>query len=66
MIYFILFLFVVGFIVYMSSRHTLSNEMRNSLSPHEIEMIDEELKNRKYIGQIILIVACSITVVYMG
>jgi len=66
MIYFILFLFVVGFIVYMSSRHKISNELRTSLSPYEIEMIDEELKNRKYVGQIILIVACSITVVYMG
>lgn len=66
MIYFILFLFVVGFIVLMSSRHTISNELRTSLSPYEIEMIDEELKNRKYVGQIILIVACSITVVYMG
>ena len=45
MIYFILFLFVVGFIVYMSSRHKISNELRTSLSPYEIEMIDEELKN---------------------
>jgi hypothetical protein len=40
-------------------------EVRNSLSPQDIEIIDEELKSRKYIGQIFLMIACLITSFYL-
>jgi len=65
MIYLVLFLFIVGLIIFISSNHEITKELRSSLSPYEIEMIDEELKNRKYVGQVIILLACFITVFYI-
>jgi hypothetical protein len=43
----------------------MPTDVRNSLSPQDIEIIDEELKSRRYVGQIILMIACLITSFYL-
>jgi hypothetical protein len=65
MLYLVIILFIIGIISIFSSIYTMPAEVRNSLSPQDIEIIDEELKSRKYIGQIFLMIACLITSFYL-
>jgi len=65
MFYIIIILFIIGIIFLSSSIYTMPTDVRNSLSPQDIEIIDEELKSRRYIGQIFLMIACLITSFYL-
>lgn len=65
MIYFIISLIIIGLIFLISSIYTMPSEVRNSLSPQDIELIDEELKHRKQVGQLCLLSACLIAVFYI-
>lgn len=65
MFYLTVVLFIIGSIFVFSSIYTMPTDVRNSLSPQDIEIIDEELKSRRYVGQIILMIACLITSFYL-
>lgn len=56
MFYFILaVIFILGVSLVYSGSQTLTQEVKTNMAPENIEQIHEELANRKYIGQIILV-----------
>ena len=60
----ILFLLGIGFII--SGSQTLTKEVRTNMPPEDIEMIYNELLNRKHIGQLILVSLAIILVFHLA
>lgn len=60
----IIFLLGIGFII--SGSQTLTKEVRTNMPPEDIEMIYNELLNRKHIGQLILVSLAIILVFHLA
>lgn len=56
----VLFLFGLGLSI--SGSQQLSKDVRTNMAPEDIELITNELTNRKYVGQIILV---SVAIILM-
>lgn len=66
MLYFILLiimLFGIGFVI--SGSQKLTQEVRTNMAPEDIEMLTNELTNRKHIGQVILVTLAIIFMFYL-
>jgi hypothetical protein len=65
MFYFILVtIFIIGISLVYSGNQTLTQEVRTNMPPEDIEQIHNELANRKYVGQIILVSLGIILMLY--
>lgn len=62
-LYIALILFGIGFVI--SGSQKLTQEVKTNMAPEEIEMITNELTNRKYVGQIILVTLAIIFIFYL-
>ena len=62
-LYIALTLFGIGFVI--SGSQKLTQEVKTNMAPEEIEMITNELTNRKYVGQIILVTLAIIFIFYL-
>lgn len=62
-LYIALMLFGIGFVI--SGSQKLTQEVKTNMAPEEIEMITNELTNRKYVGQIILVTLAIIFIFYL-
>ena len=56
MYFFITTLFLFGIGLTISGSQKLTEQVRTAMSPNDIELIQEELKNRKQVGQLLLVV----------
>lgn len=67
MFYFILItIFIIGISLVYSGNQTLTQEVRTNMAPEDIEQIHNELANRKYVGQIILLSLAIILMLYFA
>lgn len=67
MLYFtIVVIFLIGFCLIVSGSQQLTKEVRTNMAPEDIELIMEELANRKYVGQIILVSVAIICMFYLA
>ena len=62
-LYIALILFGIGFVI--SGSQKLTQEVKTNMAPEDIEMITNELTNRKYVGQIILVTLAIIFIFYL-
>jgi len=62
-LYIALMLFGIGFVI--SGSQKLTQEVKTNMAPEDIEMITNELTNRKYVGQIILVTLAIIFIFYL-
>lgn len=52
---FVTVLVIYGFILFITSFAVLKQEVKISLSPDDIELIDQELKQRRIVGLLLLL-----------
>lgn len=62
-LYIALMLFGIGFVI--SGSQKLTQEVKTNMAPEDIEMITNELTNRKYVGQIILVTLAIIFIFHL-
>ena len=67
MLYFVIIvIFLLGVSLVVSGSQQLTKEVRTNMAPEDIELIMEELANRKHIGQIILVSVAIICMFYLA
>lgn len=62
LIFIFVFLFILGVGLIVSGSQTLTQQVKTSLPPEDLEFINSELLTRKHTGQIILV---SLAIVFM-
>ena len=60
-----IFLLVIGLSFYIVGAQTIPKEVRTSWAPQDIEMLQEQFNNSKYVGQIIMVICAIIAVFYI-
>ena len=63
--FFILLIFISGLTSYISSLTELTPEVRKNMPPEDIETIYEELKQRRYWGQLLMVLAMFPVMIYL-
>lgn len=67
MLYFVIIvIFLLGLSLVISGSQQLTKEVRTNMAPEDIELIMEELANRKHVGQIILVSVAIICMFYLA
>lgn len=67
MLYFVIIvIFLLGVSLVVSGSQQLTKEVRTNMAPEDIELIMEELTNRKHVGQIILVSVAIICMFYLA
>jgi hypothetical protein len=67
MLYFVIIvIFLLGVSLVVSGSQQLTKEVRTNMAPEDIELIMEELANRKHVGQIILVSVAIICMFYLA
>jgi len=56
-VFFTVLIFISGLTSWISGQSELTAEVRKNLDPEDIEMIYEELKHRRYWGQLLMVLA---------
>jgi hypothetical protein len=64
-VFFILLIFISGLTSYISSLTELTPEVRKNMPPEDIETIYEELKQRRYWGQLLMVLAMFPVMIYL-
>jgi len=66
MLYFLyIAIFVTGLGLIVSGNQSLTQQVKTSLPPEDLETINNELKNRKTVGQIMLVTLATVLVFYL-
>jgi len=64
-IFIFVFLFITGVGLIVSGSQTLNQQVKTSLPPDDIELIHNELLNRKQVGQILLVTLAIVFMFYL-
>lgn len=64
-IFIFVFLFITGVGLIVSGSQTLNQQVKTSLPPDDIELIHNELLNRKQVGQILLVTLAIVFMIYL-
>jgi hypothetical protein len=64
-VFFTVLIFISGLTSYISSLSELTPEVRKNLPPEDIELIYEELKHRRYWGQLLMVLAMFPVMIYL-
>lgn len=64
-IFIFVFLFIIGVGLIVSGSQTLTQQVKTSLPPDDIELIHNELLTRKQVGQILLVMLAIVFVFYL-
>lgn len=65
LIFFTVLMFISGLSSWISGQSELTPEVRKNLPPEDIETIYEELKQRRYWGQLLMVLAMFPVMIYL-
>ena len=64
-VFFTLLIFIAGLSSWISGNAEITPEVRKNLPPEDIESIHEELKQRRYWGQLLMVLAMFPVMIYL-
>lgn len=65
LVFFTVLIFIAGLSSWISSLNEIAADVRKNMPPHDIEAIHEELKQRRYWGQLLMLLSMFPVMTYL-